>query len=161
MKTKQTAIAASIVIVIGTVMHFVHELPWFNHFLGYVFPVNECVWEHMKMVVWPMLLLSVYLCIKSRSIKASGGPILAALIAVPVQIGLFYIYWPFVHKAVLICDIILYTAVMVLATVYGIKWSGNTKIKETWPIWLLVGGAMIIALGYLTYHPFDMFLFAV
>lgn len=161
MKKASTALTAIIVIIFGTAMHFVHELPGFNHFWGYVFPVNECVWEHMKMVVWPMILLSVFLCIRSRSIKALGGPVMASLLAIPAQIGLFYMYWPFTHKSVLIFDIILYVAVMILATVFGIKWSGRTRTREHWAFWLIVGLALIFVLGYLTYHPFDMFLFTV
>lgn len=48
-------------VFLGAGMHFVHHVPFFNHFLGYIFPVRESVMAHMKMVFYPMLLLSIYL----------------------------------------------------------------------------------------------------
>ena len=46
-----------VLIVLGTSMHFVHHLPGFNHFWGYIFPVSESVMAHMKMIFYPMLRL--------------------------------------------------------------------------------------------------------
>lgn len=159
MKNKELIIAAIIVVAFGTGMHFVHELPFFNHFLGYIFPVNECVWEHMKMVFYPMFLLSLYFCISRKDIRQFGGPILASVIAIPAQIALFYCYWPFTHHSVLILDIILYTAVMVAATVYGEKWSRSESVRKHYGIWIAVAVAMIVLLAYLTYNPLDMIFF--
>ena len=59
MSHKETIIAAILLIALGTSMHFVHHVPFFNHFLGYIFPVKESVMAHMKMVLYPMLLLSL------------------------------------------------------------------------------------------------------
>ena len=159
MKKKELTILAVLVVAFGTCMHFVHEIPGFNHFLGYIFPVNECVWEHMKMVFYPLLLLSVYLCIRNKGIRYFGGPIATSLLAIPVQIGLFYIYWPFTHHSVLIFDIILYSVVMVAATFLGVKWSGSAKIQKAAPVWIAIAVLMIILLGYLTYNPLDMIFF--
>ncbi len=67
MTRKETIIAAILLIVFGTSMHFVHHVPFFNHFMGYFFPVAESVMAHMKMVFYPMLLLSLYLTISRRT----------------------------------------------------------------------------------------------
>ncbi len=55
MTRKETIIATILLIIFGTSMHFVHHVPFFNHFLGYIFPVTESVMAHMKMVFYPML----------------------------------------------------------------------------------------------------------
>ena len=55
-----------------------------NHFLGYIFPVTESVMAHMKMVFYPMLLLSIYLCISRRDIREIGAPIFGALAVMPL-----------------------------------------------------------------------------
>ncbi len=83
-----------VLIALGTSMHFVHELPFFNKFLGNIFPVNESVWEHMKMDFYPLLLAAIYLCIRKKDIHPFEGMILAGICAIPVQIILFYCYWP-------------------------------------------------------------------
>ena len=72
MTRKETAIAIILLIVIGTGMHFVHHAPFFNHFLGYIFPVTESVMAHMKMVFYPMLLLSLFFLISRHDIREVG-----------------------------------------------------------------------------------------
>ena len=47
MSRKVTIIAIVLSVLIGTSMHFVHHVPFFNHFLGYIFPVKESVMAHM------------------------------------------------------------------------------------------------------------------
>lgn len=66
MSRKETIAAIILLILFGTGMHFVHHAPFFNHFLGYIFPVTESVMAHMKMVLYPMLLLSLFLVISRR-----------------------------------------------------------------------------------------------
>ena len=84
MTRKETIIATILLIIFGTSMHFVHHVPFFNHFLGYIFPVTESVMAHMKMVFYPMLLLSIYLCISRRDIREIGAPIFGALAVMPL-----------------------------------------------------------------------------
>ena len=58
MSRKETVIAAILLVIIGTSMHFVHHLPCFNHFWGYIFPVKESVMAHAKMIIYPTGCLS-------------------------------------------------------------------------------------------------------
>ena len=90
MSRKETIATTIVLIVIGTSMHFVHHVPFFNHFLGYIFPVKESVAAHMKMVFYPMLLLSVYLMIKKRDIWELGAPILGGLAVMPLIVVAFF-----------------------------------------------------------------------
>ena len=84
MTRKETIIATILLIIFGTSMHFVHHVPFFNHFLGYIFPVTESVMAHMKMVFYPMLLLSLYLTISRRDIREIGAPVLGGLAVMPL-----------------------------------------------------------------------------
>lgn len=38
-------------VFLGAGMHFVHHVPFFNHFLGYIFPVRESVMAVMPCIV--------------------------------------------------------------------------------------------------------------
>lgn len=40
MTRKETIITSVLLTLIGTGMHFVHHAPFFNHFLGYIFPIT-------------------------------------------------------------------------------------------------------------------------
>jgi hypothetical protein len=45
-----------VIIVISSIMHFVYEWSGKLVLVGIFAPVNESVWEHLKMAFWPMLL---------------------------------------------------------------------------------------------------------
>jgi len=62
MSCKETIISIVVLILLGAGMHFDS------------FPVIESVMAHMKMVFYPMLLLSIYLCVSRRG---SPGPEMA------------------------------------------------------------------------------------
>lgn len=56
---------------IGTLWHFLYELLGKPIALAWLFPVSESVWEHLKMTLWPILL--VWLVLRSY-ISASNHP---------------------------------------------------------------------------------------
>ena len=43
-------------LVIGTSSHFFYQWSGENFFVGLVSPVNETVWEHLKLLFFPALL---------------------------------------------------------------------------------------------------------
>ena len=160
MSRKETLIAIVLLILIGAGMHFVHHAPFFNHFLGYIFPVTESVVAHMKMFFYPMLLLSLYLCISRKDIKEFGAPVLGSLAVMPLVIAAFFAYWIFVRKELLPLDIIIYVAVMAGAVHLTKKWRKSHFVRKFWPLWIIVSILTIIIIGYLTYHAPDWLIFA-
>ena len=159
MSRKVTIIAIVLSVLIGTSMHFVHHVPFFNHFLGYIFPVKESVMAHMKMVFYPMLLLSLCLCIGHRDIKEFGAPILAGLAMMPLIVLVFFSYWVFVRHELMALDIVIYIAAMVGAIHLALRWSSNRFIQKWWPLWLVLIAAVIVLTGVLTYHAPDWIIF--
>ena len=160
MSRKETIIATVLLILFGTSMHFVHHLPFFNHFLGYIFPVTESVMAHMKMIFYPMLLLSLYLVISRHDIKEIGAPILGGIAVMPVVIAVFFAYWVFVRHELMALDIVIYIASVVGAVLLAKRWSSCRFVREKWPLWIVVAVLVILATGYLTYHAPDWIVFA-
>ena len=159
MSRKETIIVTILLIIFGTSMHFVHHLPFFNHFWGYIFPVTESVMAHMKMIFYPMLLLSLYLVISRRNIKEIGAPILAGLAVMLPVIAIFFAYWVFVRHELMALDIVIYVASIVFAVLLARRWRDCSFIREKWPLWILVIVAGIVLTGYLTYHGPDWIIF--
>ena len=159
MSKKETIIAAVLLIILGTSMHFVHHVPFFNHFLGYIFPVVESVMAHMKMVFYPMLLLGIYLSVSRRDIREIGAPVLASLSVMPLIVVLFFSYWIFVRHELMALDIIIYITAMVLAILLARRWRVKPFIRDKWPLWIAVAILTIIATGALTYHAPDWIIF--
>ncbi len=63
--------------ILGTLAHFTYAWSNNNTFVGFVTPVNESTWEHMKLVFFPTLL---YLPIASHFLKNEYPHITSALI---------------------------------------------------------------------------------
>ena len=159
MSRKEAIIATILLVIFGTSMHFVHHLPFFNHFWGYIFPVTESVMAHMKMNFYPMLLFAIYLVISRRDIKEFGAPILAGLAVMPVVVLAFYSYWIFVRHEILPLDIVIYTASVVLSVYWALRWRKNETVRRLWPLWIAVAVVTIILTGVLTYHYPDWQIF--
>ena len=160
MSRKETLIATVLLILFGTSMHFVHHFPFFNHFWGYVFPVQESVMAHMKMVLYPMFLLSLYLVISRRDIREFGAPILAGFAVMPLIVLEFFSYWIFVHHELLALDIVIYMASIVGAVLLAQSWRKSRFVRKFWPLWIRVFILATFLTGYLTYHAPDWIVFA-
>ena len=159
MSRRETILSIILLTLIGAGMHFVHHAPFFNHFLGYVFPVTESVMAHMKMNFYPMLLLTLYLCIIRRDIKEFGAPILAGLAVMVPVIAVFFTYWFFVRHELLALDIVIYIASMVGAVLLARKWRTSRFVRDNWVLWIIVAVVVIVLIGVLTYHAPDWLIF--
>ncbi|MBO5546496.1 MAG: hypothetical protein J6N50_06270 [Bacteroidales bacterium] len=159
MSKKETIIATVLLIIFGTSMHFVHHVPFFNHFLGYIFPVVESVMAHMKMVFYPMLLLGIYLAVSRRDIREIGAPVLASLAVMPLIILVFFSYWIFVRHELMALDMVIYISAMVLAIQLAKRWRVKPFVRNNWGLWIVVAILTILATGFLTYNAPDWIIF--
>ena len=160
MTRKETILGTIILILLGTSMHFVHHLPGFNHFWGYIFPVKESVMAHMKMILYPMLILSIYLAVTRHDIRRFGAPILGAFAVMPLVVACFFAYWIFVRHEIMLLDIIIYIAAMVGAVLLAKYWSNSGFVQKNWPLWIALAVCGIVMTGLLTYHAPDWIVFA-
>ena len=160
MSRRETILVIVVLILFGTGMHFVHHASFFNHFLGYIFPVTESVMAHMKMVFYPMLLLSIYLCVSRRNIREFGAPILGGFAMMPLVVAAFFAYWVFVRHELLWLDIIIYVASIVGAVHLAGKWRDSNFVRARWPLWIAVAALGAVLIGFLTYHAPHWIVFA-
>ena len=99
-----------IVSLIGTVWHYLYGFSGGNAFVGIFAPINESVWEHLKLLLYPFLLyVTAEYFLFGRHI---GGfvysmtiGLLCGLVFIPLS---FYAYNIFTHRAVTALDIIIY-----------------------------------------------------
>ena len=160
MTRKEAIIAICLLILVGSSMHFVHHLPFFNHFLGYIFPVKESVMAHMKMNFYPMLLLSIYMVISRRDIREVGAPILGGIAVMPLVVLVFFAYWVFVRHELLPLDIIIYMASIAGSVLLARRWRTVDFVRRMWPLWIAIAILVMVLTGLLTYHSPDWIIFA-
>lgn len=96
MKGIKTYLLTGIIFVsiVGTVLHFAYQWSGNNVLVGLFTPVNESIWEHTKLLFFPMLLYSRYV---NKKVNAqypciSSAMISGALSGVLLIIVLFYTY---------------------------------------------------------------------
>ncbi len=88
---KPFLIAAVAVALGGTALHFLFDL-WPNALTALVSPVNESVWEHLKLLFWPMLAAALVLSFRTRRPYDLWSAFFAALLAMPLfLLGVYYL----------------------------------------------------------------------
>ena len=56
MKISKNIISFVIIGGLGTLFHFVYNWTNNNMLAGFIFPVNESIWEHLKLIFYPALI---------------------------------------------------------------------------------------------------------
>ena len=120
------------VVITGSIAHFVYDWSGENSLLGFLFPINESVWEHMKLCFFPMLLYSFYLnakledaypCIRTASL---AGTLLSAFL-IPV---LFYTYSGIFGRSYALLDIMTFVISVLLSFIAMYKLTRSCKLSS-------------------------------
>lgn len=154
----RTLIIFAIATVAGACLHFVHALMP-NVITALFSPVSESVWEHMKIIYWP--LVASMLVLTRGGEKGSKGPwALAILISGIGMLAAGYIYHIVMGGDSLVVDIILYVVMMALAFVLANGALDRPAIRGKSDLLVLLVLALGCAMVLFTFLPPDMALFA-
>ena len=94
--------------LLGTGLHFLYPL-WPIPLVGLFAPVNESVWEHLKLLYWPFLLCGGILAQKTKEpLRAWSGLLLAQLLMPIVLLSIYYVLGCGFAVHGLVFDIVLY-----------------------------------------------------
>lgn len=143
---KQYILAAVIAAVGGTALHFLYEVVP-NPLAALFSPVNESVWEHLKLLYWPTLAAAFALSPLTEEKLNLWSGFFAALIAMPLFLtGLYYLLGALGVSGLRV-DIALYYITMVGG--FLLAWYVGTRHRLTRAApWLLMAvilyGAFLI-----------------
>lgn len=152
-----------IIAVIGIFLlcFFTHFLyTWFpNPFFALFFPVNESIWEHMKMLFTTILLYGGidYLLIKKFHIAYANFTtqlVCTAIISIPIYLFLFLPIYYWIGEKMWISLFILFISLIITQKISYILLSIRPlKYMEYLAIWFIIISYCLF--GYLTYHPIE------
>lgn len=115
--------------IIGTLMHFLFE--WTNESVitALISPVNESVFEHLKLTFFPLLIFSVfeYFYIGKTHKGFFYVKAKAILLGILFVIVLYFTYTGIIGKNYMIADIIIFYLSILISTLYFTK---NYKPNE-------------------------------
>lgn len=127
-------------ILAGSALHFLYDL-WPNPLTAVFAPVNESVWEHLKLLYWPFLAAAFVLTKGEADSRSCWCGLLAGLLSAPLLLlGAYYTLSCGFALHGLALDLILY----VLAMAGGFRLARHLQ-KAEFPAWLC--GVLVIAAG--------------
>jgi len=142
--------------------HFLYDwLP--NPIFSIILPVNESIWEHMKMIYTTILLYGIieYFILKKFKIEHNNfllSVFLKSVIAIPIYLAIFLpIYYTFGENMILTFIILFIT--FILVNIICIKIQESKEIKYQNIISIIGIIIVYIIMGILTYNPphYDLF----
>lgn len=137
--SKAALITFVVATLAGSCLHFVYAL-WPNGLTALLAPVNESLWEHVKILYWPCLLSGVLLV--RREPESLGARAFSLLLSAAVMLGVGYLYHVVLEGDSLFFDVALY--VLVMAAFFLLPCFLRTPV---WSRTRLLWAALVLALA--------------
>ena len=148
--------------ILGTLLHFVYDWTGENSFIGLFVPVNESVWEHLKLIYFPYTIYAIFESVKltddkfnvffSKAIGVTGGLL--------TTVSIYYVVNGVTGKqidAVNIASFFIGVAIAYLISYILIKKSiGKGILNGLGAVYLII---LAILFMYFTYYPIRIPLF--
>lgn len=116
-KVKNYQIASCIfVCILGTLLHFTYEIFSENIFIASFSAVNESVWEHLKLLFFPMLLTTIigYFYIEKNAPNFLCAKAIGIITSMLFIIIFFYTYTGIIGKSIVFIDIASFYVAVIL-----------------------------------------------
>lgn len=109
--------------ILGTIFHFIYEWSGYAPVAGIFFPVNESTWEHLKLIFFPIMILSVieFFALNAQYKNFICIKFLSSLLAMAITIVLFYTYTGVYGKNSDVINIFIYLVSMAAAYLFSFR----------------------------------------
>lgn len=103
-------------LILGTLLHFTYEWSGDNLIVGAFSAVNESVWEHLKLVFYPMLLMGIinYFLLKGQVNNYIEARAIGIFVAISFIIVFFFTYVGILGTNFFILDILSFVLSVIL-----------------------------------------------
>ena len=142
--------------------HFLYD--WFpNPIFSILFPVNESIWEHMKMIYTTVLIYGIieYFIYKKYSIDYNNFALsifLKSTIAIPIYLGIYLpLYYSFGENMFITFTVLFLVVLLVNYIGYKIQLSKKINYQNCITIFCVI--VVYVIMGILTYYPLKNDLF--
>jgi sensor histidine kinase YesM len=142
--------------LVGSVLHFLFDWTRHNRFVAIFSAVNESYWEHIKIAIWPVLMLQVVLFSLGGYQYPSFIPAATiALYSIPVSmVGLVFVYKWFTKRNILWIDIsIFFVCIAIAQSIFVLVLEQLAATSETVVISGLFLAGLVVAFLLFTFRP--------
>ena len=143
-------------LIIGSLLHFAYEWSGNSPVIAVFSPVNESVWEHLKLGFWSFFLYSAveYGFIRRKTHNTFAAKAAGILTLQVFIVAFFYLYTAITKEEILILDILSYVVGCVLCQMVSYRMLRTAKpVRLINAAGILVLALHGIALGVFTFFP--------
>lgn len=153
MKGIKSYIIAGIIFVsvLGTLLHFAYDLSGNNFIVGLFTPINESIWEHTKLIYFPMLFY-LYISKKAKHPCTTTAMLFGALSGVLLIISLFYSYSGIIGYNIAIVDISIFYISVIMSFYIAYKLTLSCKVEKHKVILYVLNIIIILAYVLFTFN---------
>ena len=150
-------------LILGTLLHFTYE--WFleNAFIGSFSAVNESVWEHLKLVFFPMLIAAIieYFFVKDVSKNYVEAKTIGIFTAISFIIVAFFTYSGIIGTSLIVIDILIFILSIILGeyVAYRLMKRKDESTVATEVLAIIILTLLFIFFIIFTYLPPEVNLF--
>ena len=152
---RYTIIGIFFVLITGTLAHFLYNWTGNNYIVGLFTPINESIWEHMKLLFFPMLIYSLIMIFKfhrkySCITSTLGFGILVGALLIPL---FYYAYTSILDKNVFILDICTFILSIIIAFWLSYKLTLSCRLESYTTLLCIMVSILFVCFLIFTYHP--------
>lgn len=156
-----TIIGIIFVLITGTLAHFLYAWSGNHCIVGLFTPVNESIWEHMKLLFFPMFLYSFIIFFKFRKnyaciTSALCFGILVGTLLIPL---FYYAYTYILGRNFFILDISIFFLSVIIAFWLSYKLTLSCKLKSFTALLCILVCLLFACFLVFSYHAPDLDIF--
>ena len=150
-------------LILGTLLHFTYEWSGENLFIGSFSAVNESVWEHLKLVFYPMLIAAIveYFFVKDVSNNYVEAKTIGIFTAICFIIVSFFTYSGIIGTSIIVIDILIFIISIILGeyVAYRLMKRENESTVTTECLSIIILVFLLLCFIIFTYLPPEVNLF--
>ena len=160
---KVQLIVISFSIILGTLLHFTYEWSGENAFVGSFSAVNESVWEHLKLVFFPMLMATIieYFFVKNEVNNYIEAKTIGIFTAIAFIVVTFFTYSGIIGTSIILIDILIFIISIILGEYvsYKLMKRNDESTVTTEVLSIIILAFLLICFVIFTYLPPEVNLF--
>ena len=116
-------VSTILIMILGVILHYVYEWSNNNKIVGIFSPIDESVWEHLKLLFFPMLLFTIFFYFfKGKEIpNYLCSKVIGIITAMIFTVIAFYTYSGILGRNYTFIDISLFFIAVILGQVVAYK----------------------------------------
>ena len=158
MKYKDFIVGTLFIFLLGSLFHFTYELSNYNVLVSLFSAVNESVFEHTKLLLYPTIIWYLIFYLMNNNINKNrlfSSMVINIIISCLSIIIIYYTYTGIFGISSLFIDIIIFIISIIIGFITSL-YIYNKNVRLPWKLILII---IIILYSYFTFYPLNIPLF--